>query len=49
MYKRAVQALKRTFMHVSGLPHHVLKKKNQLLYKMIFSHQNMVGEDLRHA
>ena len=27
MYKRAFQALKRTFMHVSGLPHHVLIKK----------------------
>ena len=24
MHKRAFQALKRTFMHVSGLPHHIL-------------------------
>ena len=31
MHKRAFQALKRTFMHVSGLFHHILKKK--LIYK----------------
>ena len=24
MHKRAFQGLKRTFMHVSGLPHHIL-------------------------
>ena len=32
MDKRAFQALKRTFMHVSGLPHHILIKK--LIYKV---------------
>ena len=31
MHKRAFQALKRTFMHVSGLPQHILiKKKNTI-------------------
>ena len=32
MHKRAFQALKRTFMHVSGLPHHILIIK--LIYKV---------------
>ena len=45
MHKRAFQALKRTFMLVSGLSHHILIRK--LIYK-VFG-QNIVGEDLRHA
>ena len=32
MHKRAFQGLKRTFMHVSGLPHHILIIK--LIYKV---------------
>ena len=32
MHKRAFQALKRTFMHVSDLPHHILIIK--LIYKV---------------
>ena len=39
MHKRAFQALKRRFMHVSGLPHILIIKLK--LY--------MVGEDLKHA
>ena len=48
MHKRAFQALKRTFMHVSGLPHQVLIKK-QLFFKFVFLNQNMLKEDLRHV
>ena len=48
MHKRAFQALKRTFLHVSGLPHYFLIIK--LTYKVFsFFYQNMVGEDLKHA
>ena len=32
MHKRAFQGLKRMFMHVSGLPHHILIMK--LIYKV---------------
>ena len=32
MHKRAFQGLKRMFMHVSGLPHHILTMK--LIYKV---------------
>ena len=46
MHKRAFQGLKRTFMHVSGLPLPYFDKKPN--YKVIFF-QKMVGEDLRHA
>ena len=35
MQKRAFQGLRRTFMHVSGLPHHILIKKPNNL-KMFF-------------
>ena len=48
MYKHAFQGLKRTFIHASGLPHHILITKS--IYKAIdFFNQNLVGEDLRHA
>ena len=48
MHKRAFQGLKRMFMHVSGLPHHILTMK--LIYKVFsFFYQNMVGEDPKHA
>ena len=37
MYKRAFQALKRMFMHVSGLPPSYFdKKKKQFFYKLFF-------------
>ena len=48
MHKYAFQALKRMFMHVSGLSPSCFDLKNQLLYKLIFN-QNMVGEDLIHV
>ena len=48
MHKRAFQALKRIFIHVSFLTPPYFDKRH-LLYKMIFSYKNMVGEDLRHA
>ena len=48
MHKRAFQALKRTFMHVSSLPQPYFDKKNQLINKLVF-YQKMMGEDLRHA
>ena len=48
MHKRAFQALKRTFMHVSGLPPPYFDNKTNL-YSFWFHYQNMVGEDLQHA
>ena len=48
MHKRAFQGLKCMFMHVSGLPHHILIKKTNL-YSIWFFHQKFGGEDLRHA
>ena len=43
MHKRAFQALKRTFMHVSGLPPpYLIKKLIYILYG--FLSQNMVGK-----
>ena len=49
MHKRAFQGLKRAFMHVSDLPPTFFDKKS--IYKLFgfFFHQNMLGEDLRHA
>ena len=48
MHKRAIQALKGTFMHVSGLsPPYFDIKTNFFISR--FLNQNMVGEDLRHA
>ena len=48
MHKRSFQALKRTFMDVSGLAPSFFDKKP--IYKLIgFLNQNMVGGDLRHA
>ena len=44
MHKRAFQALKRTFMHVSGLPHHILIKKKLIYIVFGFLNQNMVGK-----
>ena len=48
MRKRAFQALKRTFMRVSGLPPPYFDNKTNLK-SFWFYYQNMVGEDLRHA
>ena len=40
--------MKRTFMHVLGLPRHIFIKKS--FYEVFgFFYQNMEGEDLRHA
>ena len=48
MHKHAFQALKRTFMHVSGLPPPFFDKKT--ICKVIgFFYQIMVGEDMRNA
>ena len=48
MDKRAFQALKRTVMHVSGLPPSFFDKKP--FYNLIgFFNQNLVGGDLRNA
>ena len=49
MHKRAFQGLKRTFMHVSGLPAAYFDSKTKNFIKFLFYYQNMVGEDLRHA
>ena len=49
MHKRAFQALKYTFMHVSGLPHHILMKKKTIYKVLDFFNQNKEGDDLRHA
>ena len=48
MHKRAFQGLKRSFMHVSGLPRHILIKNHFMKY-LVFFYQNIEGEDLRHA
>ena len=48
MQKRAFQGLKRTLMHVSGLPPPYFDKKTKYFINY-FLNQNMVGEDLRHA
>ena len=36
MPKHAFQALKRTFMHVSGLPHQILITKNYFIKYLVF-------------
>ena len=48
MHKRAFQALKRTFMHVSGFPPEYFDNKTKNFINW-FYYQNMLGEDLRHA
>ena len=48
MHKREFQGLKRTFMHVSGLPSPFFDKKNKKLYKLVLL-SNYGGEDLKHA
>ena len=48
MHKRAFQALKRSFMHVSSLPQQYCDLKNHINYKLVF-YQKMMGEELRHA
>ena len=42
MHKRAFQALKRTFTHVSGLPHHILIIK--LIYEVFIFLSKYGGE-----
>ena len=41
--------LKRTFVHISGLPPPYFDKKTKLFKSIFFSNQKMAGEDLRHA
>ena len=48
MHKHAFQALKRTFMHVLGLPPPDFDSKTNQ-YSIWLNYQNNVGEDLRHA
>ena len=48
MHKRAFQALKRTFMHVSGIPPPYFDNKTKYFVNK-FYYQTMVGEDLKHA
>ena len=47
-HKRAFQTLKRTFMHVSGLPPPYFDTKTKYFINK-FYYQNMVGEVLKHA
>ena len=49
MQKRAFQALKRTFMHVSGLLLPYFDEIKTIFKVFVFLNQNMMGEDLRHA
>ena len=42
MHKRAFQALKRTFKHVSCLPHHILII-NQKIYNLVLLSKNGGG------
>ena len=42
MHKREFQGLKRTFMHVSGFPQHILIK-NQKLYKLVLFSKYAAG------
>ena len=50
MHKRAFQALKRTFMHVSGLPQPFFVRfkyfEKKPIYKVIGFFQNMLGEKM---
>ena len=48
MIKRAFQGLKRTFMHVSGLPPPYFDNKTKY-FIIQFCYQNMVGDDLKQA
>ena len=48
MQERAFKGLKRTVMHVSGLPPPCFDIKNEIL-SYSFLNQNMMVEDLRHA
>ena len=47
-HKHAFQALKRTFIYVWGLSHHILIRKNKYFINC-FSGQNLLDEHLRHA
>ena len=49
MHKHAFQVPKGTFMHVSGLRPPYFDKRNQIIHKLVFKNQNMVGEDLKQA
>ena len=42
MHKRALQTLKRMFMHVSGPPHQILMKKPNI-YKLVFLSKHSGG------
>ena len=48
MHERAFQGLKRTFMHVSGLPPPYFDNKTKYFINL-FYYQNMVGADLKQA
>ena len=48
MHKRAFQGLKRTLMHVSGLPPPYFDDKNQILYELVLLSKKG-GEVLKHA
>ena len=48
MHKSASQGLKRTFMHVSGLPQPYFDLKNKTIYKLIgFLSKNVGGRNAR--
>ena len=49
MHKRAFQALKRMFMHFSGLPLPYFNKKTNYFIIIFYFNQNIMGEDLRLA
>ena len=48
MHKRTFQALKRTFMHVSGVPPPYFVNKSNLKSVWVY-YQKMVWEVLKHA
>ena len=48
MHKRAFHCLKRILMHAQVFPHHILKKKQLLIYYFLIN-QITMEEELRHA
>ena len=48
MHKRAFQGLKRTFMHVSGLPPPTFDNETKYFINLIY-YQNMMREDLKQS
>ena len=49
MHERAFQALKRTILNVSGLPHHTLIKRRTIFKVIDFFYQNVYSGPETHV